>query len=93
LCKSLRELAQARAPEGSFCPSEASRAVRPADWRAWMDELRRVAASLIDAGELEATQGGEVVDIATVRGAIRLRLSRPTGPGGARLNDGNAARR
>jgi hypothetical protein len=81
LCKSLLELALARAPLGSFCPSEAARAVRPADWRAWMPEVRSLAAALIEAGELEATQRGRVVDLAAARGAIRLRRSLNAGSG------------
>jgi hypothetical protein len=78
LCKSLRQLAEARAPEGSFCPSEAARAVCPEDWRTWMDEVRCVAAVLIEAGELEATQRGQVVKLATARGVIRLRRAART---------------
>ncbi len=39
-----------------------------------MDEVREVAFALADAGELDVTQGGEVVDGRTARGPIRLRL-------------------
>jgi hypothetical protein len=38
-----------------------------------MDPARRVAARLVEAGEVEMTQGGEVVDPATAKGPVRLR--------------------
>ena len=42
-----------------------------------MDPVRDAARGLVARGELEVTQRGEVVDLDTVRGPIRLRL-----PGG-----------
>ena len=41
-----------------------------------MQPARDVVARLADAGEVEATQGGEVVDVRTARGPIRVRTSR-----------------
>ena len=38
-----------------------------------MDTVRAAAAELVADGEIEITQHGEVVDIAQVRGPIRLR--------------------
>ena len=59
---------------GSICPSEAARALRPEDWRPLMQPVRDAAFAMVDAGRLEVTQAGEVVDGRTARGAIRLRL-------------------
>jgi hypothetical protein len=56
---------------GTFCPSEAARALAP-DWRPLMPEVRRVAAALVSEGHLVATQGGRAVEPATARGPIRL---------------------
>jgi len=41
-----------------------------------MDDTRAHAALLVAAGRIEVTRKGQVVDIGTVRGPIRLRLSR-----------------
>ncbi len=62
----LRALA-ARRTGGSFCPSEAARALA-ADWRPLMPDVRRVAAEI----GLRATQKGVPVDPLTARGPIRL---------------------
>lgn len=62
----LRALAAQRAG-GSFCPSEAARALAQ-DWRPLMPEVRRVAAEI----GLRATQRGVPVDPLTARGPIRL---------------------
>lgn len=75
LARTLLELARARSPGASFCPSEAARALAPADWRALMPELRRIAARLQRDGLLNVTQGGRAVDALAARGPIRL--SRP----------------
>ena len=58
----------------TICPSEAARALDPDGWRTRMDAVRDVAFAMADRGELEVTQGGEVVDGRTARGPIRLRL-------------------
>jgi hypothetical protein len=41
-----------------------------------MEDTRRAARRLVDAGKLEIVQGGRVVEPSTARGAIRLRLKR-----------------
>ena len=41
-----------------------------------MEPARRAAARLVAAGEVEVTQGGEVVDLATARGPVRIRRLR-----------------
>ena len=65
-----------RQPSATICPSDAARAVYPAaaQWRAAMPVVRSVAAQLVAQGKLVVTQGGNVVDIHTVKGPIRLRL-------------------
>lgn len=69
-----------RAPEASICPSEAARRLDADGWRALMPEVREAAARLADAGRLEVTQGGRVVDGRAARGPVRLR--RPPGSAG-----------
>lgn len=39
-----------------------------------MPATRAAAKTLADAGQIEVTQKGNVVDVATVKGPIRLRL-------------------
>ena len=64
-----------RADDATICPSEVARALeRPGvPWRSMMDDVRAVAARLVDEDRLSVTQGGQVVDPATARGPIRLR--------------------
>ena len=64
------DLALARGREKSLCPSEVAKALDP-DWRAMMDEVRAVAATM---PEIVATQGGVEVDPLAAHGPIRLRL-------------------
>ena len=72
----IRGLLAARGPEKTICPSEAARALDAEAWRAQMDRVRAAAAALADHGEIEATQRGEVIDVRTARGPIRLRAAR-----------------
>ena len=75
----LRSLLAGRA--GTVCPSEAARAVGGEDpevWRALMPAAREAAGRLADAGEVDVTQRGEVVDVRTARGPVRVRR-RPAG--------------
>ena len=57
----------------TICPSEVARAQGGDDWRALMQPVRDAAARLADAGEVEVTQGGEVVDVRTATGPVRIR--------------------
>lgn len=66
-----------RGEERTICPSEAARALRPADWRPLMAPVRDAAAAMADEGRLEVTQRGEVVDLRSARGPVRLRLPKP----------------
>lgn len=66
----------ARRKEGAtICPSEVARAVAAdgQEWRDLMDPVRAAVGRLVDRDEVDVTQGGEVVDLATARGPIRVR--------------------
>jgi len=64
-----------RDPGKTICPSDAARALAgDADFRPLMEPVRAHAREMVDRGDLEITQGGRVVDPASARGAIRLRL-------------------
>lgn len=69
----IERLLDERAAGATICPSEVARAVGGEDWRSRMDDVRSAAAGLVEASRIEVTQGGEVVDLATARGPIRLR--------------------
>jgi hypothetical protein len=75
----IRTLLAERARGGTICPSEAARVVNADGWRELMEPARAAARRLVDAGDIEITQGGRVVDPSTAKGPIRLRLttSRP----------------
>ena len=45
-------------------------------WRELMPAARAAAGRLAAAGEVEVTQHGEVVDVATARGPVRVRRPR-----------------
>lgn len=71
--ETIDELLDARRDGATICPSDAARALRPdGDWRALMDDVRRVAADETEAGRLEVRQRGERVDPSAARGPIRL---------------------
>jgi hypothetical protein len=70
------ELLASRAATSSICPSDAARAVGGSDWRGLMEAARQAGRRLVDAGEVEITQGGAVVDPAAARGPIRIRKAR-----------------
>ncbi|WNV75420.1 DUF3253 domain-containing protein [Geodermatophilus sp. DSM 44513] len=57
----------------TICPSEAARAVDPAGWRELMPAARAAAGRLAADGRVQVTQRGEVVDVATARGPVRVR--------------------
>ncbi|PQP26312.1 DUF3253 domain-containing protein [Rhodococcus opacus] len=72
----IRALLDARADSASICPSDVARAVAPDDWRPLMEPVREAARRLADAGEVEVTQKGAVVDPRSARGPIRIRWAR-----------------
>ncbi|MBC2643652.1 MULTISPECIES: DUF3253 domain-containing protein [unclassified Rhodococcus (in: high G+C Gram-positive bacteria)] len=69
-------LLDARADGASICPSDVARAVAPDDWRPLMEPVREAARRLVEAGEVEITQKGDVVDPVSARGPIRIRRAR-----------------
>ncbi|ADT99203.1 MULTISPECIES: DUF3253 domain-containing protein [Mycolicibacterium] len=77
LAAALRALATHRGPGSSTCPSDAARAVGGSGWRELMDEAREISRRLAISGEVEITQGGEVIDPdGDWRGPIRIRIVR-----------------
>ena len=72
----IRALLDARARTSSICPSDVARDIAPDDWRPLMEPVRKAARRLVEAGEVEITQGGAVVDPSTARGPIRIRRPR-----------------
>lgn len=71
--QAIGELLDLRPAGTTICPSEAARRVDPEDWRALMPAARDVAGRLAEAGAVEVTQSGRVVDVATARGPVRIR--------------------
>ncbi|GEP36452.1 hypothetical protein NPS01_01150 [Nocardioides psychrotolerans] len=83
LSQSILALLAGRAAGATICPSDAARAVGssagdagPEAWRELMEPARRAARRLVDAGQVEITQGGKVVDPSTAKGPIRIRRVR-----------------
>jgi len=71
--RAIGELLDQRRPGATICPSEAARRVDADDWRRLMPAARDAAGRLAAAGVVEVTQGGEVVDVGTARGPVRVR--------------------
>lgn len=69
------DLLARRAASSTICPSEVARSFskRAEEWRPLMQPVRDVAATLVEEGEIEVTQKGEVVDLNEAKGPIRLR--------------------
>ena len=70
-------LLDGRADGATICPSDAARAEGGDEWRDRMDDVRDAARGLVESGEVDITQHGEVVDLDTARGPIRIRRRRP----------------
>lgn len=73
----IRALLSERARGATICPSEAARVVDPDGWRGLMEPARAAARRLVDAGVVEITQSGRVVDPSSAKGPIRVRLAAP----------------
>ncbi len=71
--QAIGELLDRRRAGTTICPSEAARRVEPDEWRELMPAARAAAGRLAAAGEVEVTQRGVVVDVATARGPVRIR--------------------
>ncbi|HUQ60902.1 DUF3253 domain-containing protein [Lentzea sp.] len=59
--QAILDLAGARGPARSICPSEAARAVGDDDWRDLMEPTRTVARELAAQGRVVVTSGGKVL--------------------------------
>ncbi|TCK22620.1 DUF2256 and DUF3253 domain-containing protein [Pseudonocardia endophytica] len=71
----ITDLLDARKAGATICPSDAARRVDPDGWRDLMEPARRAARRLVDAGTVEITQKGKVVDPSTAKGPIRIRYA------------------
>jgi Protein of unknown function (DUF3253) len=72
--RAILDLLDARAVGKTICPSEAARALAgDDDFRPLMGAVREAAQTLVEVGAIEVTQRGRPVDLATVRGPVRLR--------------------
>ena len=71
-------LLEERGEGKTICPSEVARAVVASEeralWEPLMGAVRAAALQLVAEGEVAITQRGQVVDGATAKGPIRLRL-------------------
>lgn len=63
----------ARAETSSICPSEVARDLGGDEWRDLMEPVRQAAGELVERGVVVITQGDQTVDLATVKGPIRIR--------------------
>jgi len=72
LTATMRGLLRHRDPASTICPSDAARVVAGDRFRTVMDDARRVAAGLRDAGVVVTTQKGKDVDPLDARGPIRI---------------------
>ena len=72
--QAIKELLGSRAADASICPSEVARRIDPDGWRSLMEPVRMAARRLVEAGKVEVTQKGRVVDPSSARGPIRIRL-------------------
>ena len=85
IAEAILDLAAARGPGKSICPSEVARFLNPPDqppdsWRRLMGPVRTEAVRLARAGRLEVLRKGKPVGAEEVRGVIRLRLVPPGTP-------------
>ncbi|MCR6032294.1 DUF3253 domain-containing protein [Nocardioides sp. zg-579] len=79
--RTILDLLAQREEGRTICPSDAARAVwsgpETEGWRDLMEPARQAAQRLVEAGEVEVTQRGEVVDLPTARGPVRIRRAAP----------------
>jgi hypothetical protein len=72
------ELLAERDAGETICPSDAAKLVGGTetrrDWEGLMEAAKAAARRLVKAGRINIVQNGRVVDSATAKGAIRLRL-------------------
>lgn len=74
--RAISQLLAERDEGKTICPSEAARELGgDAGFQELMPLVRNAARELVARGEIEVTQGGEVVDLDETKGPIRLRRS------------------
>lgn len=73
--RAVLDLLDRRAEGATICPSEVARAVAAEgqEWRDLMDPVRAAVGRLVEQDAVDVTQRGEVVDLASARGPIRVR--------------------
>lgn len=72
------DLAAARGPQKTICPSEVARAIAGPDekkWRLLMAPVKRVATRLAGEGRIELRRKGKPVDPAALRGIYRIAVT------------------
>lgn len=67
-------LAAERGREKTICPSEVARQLSAADWRKYMEEVRKAAFELRDKGKVRILQKGSEVTGREVVGPIRIQI-------------------
>jgi hypothetical protein len=74
--KEMLRMVTERGATKTICPSEVARNLFT-NWEKTMEEVRRVACELHEAGQIEITQRGSVVKDLNFKGPIRLRMKGP----------------
>jgi hypothetical protein len=68
------EMLMRRGEGKTICPSEVARKLYPESWREEMEHVRQIARKLVKEEKIVITQAGQVIDLDSFKGAIRLRL-------------------
>ena len=83
IAATILDLAGARGPAKTICPSEAARAIagdRPEAWSRLMPQVRRVAVRLMKGGRVVITRKGRPVD-PDFKGVYRIAIVGEAEPG------------
>ncbi|MBS1815269.1 MAG: DUF3253 domain-containing protein [Acidobacteria bacterium] len=74
----IMRLLRQRGEGKTICPSEAARALAenndPAAWQPKMRVVHAAAQRLAERGLLDVMQHGQIIDLSSARGPVRLRL-------------------
>lgn len=68
-------MSQERGPDKTVCPSEIARALFPANWRNYMQQIRDAAVELQKEGKVTITQKGLPVNVDHIKGPIRIKFN------------------
>ena len=80
LAETVLELAAARGPGKTICPSEAARALagnKPENWSPLMSPIRHVAIRLMKEGRITIMRKGRPVDPDDFKGIYRIAIATP----------------